>query len=144
MNPPFPPTVASAAALVGRLALALVYLPAGLQKLGAYTGTAEYMASKGMTMIPVLLPLSIVVEVGAPLLLIFGLWTWLGAAALAGFTVIASLIFHDFWNQTGMEQVIQMTMFAKNIGLIGGLLLLVAFGPGRWSVAGRRAARLQG
>ena len=136
------PALTNAAALFGRVALAIVFLPAGLMKIADYAGTAGYMASAGMPMIGILLPLAILVEVGGGLMLLAGFGTRLAALALAGFTVIATPIFHAWWGLQGMEQVIQQTMFFKNIGLVGGLAVLFAFGAGEWALDGRRAVRV--
>ena len=37
-------------ALVGRLLLALLFLPAGISKIGGFAGTVGYIASKGLPM----------------------------------------------------------------------------------------------
>jgi len=62
------------------------------------------------------------------------------ALALAAFTLIASLIFHAYWSLPADQQMAQQLMFIKNIAIIGGLLYVAAFGPGAWSVDGRRHA----
>jgi len=119
--------------LAGRILLALIFLMAGLNKIGAYAGTQAYMESHGVS--GVLLPLVILVEVGGALLLILGWQTRLAAWALAGFTLLAALFFHtDFGNQ------MQLIMFMKNLAIAGGLLVVAANGAGAFSLDARRGA----
>ena len=56
------------------------------------------------------------------------------AVALTAFTVLASLSFHNFWSMKPDEVMVNMVLFYKNVSVIGGLLMVVAFGPGRISV----------
>jgi len=113
--------------LAGRVLLAVLFLIAGLSKIGGYAGTAGYMQSHGIP--GALLPLVIATEVGGACLVVAGLWTRWAAVLLAGFTVLAALVFH-----TNFSDQVQQIMFMKNISIAGGFLLLVANGAGAWSL----------
>jgi len=122
------------AALVGRVLLALMFVWAGYGKITGYAGTAGWMASSGMPMVGLLLPLAILIELGGGIALIVGFKARWVALALAGFTLVASLIFHNFWAMTGDAVMTNTLFFYKNVAVIGGMLMVFAFGPGRFSV----------
>lgn len=124
--------------LVGRILVAVIFLMSGYGKIVGYAGTASFMATSGVPMVPLLLPLAIVAELAGAAMVIAGFQARLGALALIAFTVVATLVFHRFWILTGMDAYMQQIQFMKNLGLIGGLLLIVAFGPGRLSLDARR------
>jgi putative oxidoreductase len=117
----------------GRVLLALLFLLAGIGKLGAYNATAAYMSSVGVP--GRLLPAVIATELLGSLAIILGWKTRAVALLLAGFSVITALIFHS-----NFADQIQMIMFLKNISIAGGFLLLVANGAGPLSLD-RRFAR---
>ncbi len=123
-----------AAALVGRILLAIVFIPAGYSKIGGFAGTAAYIASKGLPLSEVGAAIAVAVELLAGIALLVGWRTRWAAAALALFTLAATIIFHDFWASPPAEKMTQTLMFMKNIGIVGGLLFAFAFGPGRYSV----------
>ena len=126
--------------LVARVLLALMFLFAGIEKFTGLDGTAGYIASAGLPM-PKLLALGAgVVEVLGSLLLIVGWQARWAALALAGFTLLASFFFHNFWALPQDQQMTQMLFFFKNIAAIGGLLMVYAFGAGSFSLDQRRAA----
>lgn len=114
--------------LGARVLLALIFIIAGWGKLGAgYAGTQQYMESMGVT--GALLPLVIFAELGGGLGILLGALTRLAAGGLAVFCVATALIFHaDFANQ------MQFIMFMKNLAIAGGMLALVAHGPGAYSL----------
>jgi len=122
------------AALVGRALLALMFVWAGYGKVTGYDGTAGFMASMGMPMVSVMLPLTILVELGGGIALIVGYKARWAALLLAAFTLLASVVFHNFWTMTGDAAMNNMLFFYKNVAVIGGLLMVWAFGPGRLSV----------
>ncbi|MDG2089703.1 MAG: DoxX family protein [Gammaproteobacteria bacterium] len=117
--------------VLGRVLVALLFLLAGIGKLGgAFEGTQGYMEAFGVP--GMLLPLVILVEIGGALLLIAGYQTRWTALALAGFSIVSAVIFHsDFGDQA------QMTNFLKNLSIAGGLLVLYANGPGSYSLDNR-------
>jgi len=116
--------------LAGRILLSLIFLISGLGKIGGFAGTAGRMASKGLPMPDILLAITIVIEVGAALLIIAGFKTRLAAAALFLWMIPVTFLFHNFWAVPADQQMIQQIMFMKNIGIMGGLLYIMAFGPG--------------
>ena len=124
------PSLAKTAELTGRVFLAALFLLSGIGKLGAYSGTAAYMASVGVP--GALLPIVIAVEIGGALALITGWQTRIAAFLLAGFTLVSGSIFH-----THFADQIQMIMFWKNVSITGGLLLLVVHGAGPLSLDAR-------
>ena len=131
-------TLQNPLALVSRLLLAALFLPAGLSKIGGFEGTAGYIASVGLPMPAVGAAVAIAVEVLGAVALILGLGTRWAALALAAFTLVASFFFHNFWAMPAEQQMMQQLMFMKNIGVVGGLLALVAFGAGAFSLDARR------
>jgi putative oxidoreductase len=124
-------TVGATAALVGRLLLAALFLLEGWSKLKGYGAAAAYMDRYSVPAL--LLPAAIAIELGGGLLLAIGWQTRCAALALAIFCVVTALMFH--LNLAGRNQVLH---FEKDLAIAGGLLVLFAFGPGRFSLDGIR------
>lgn len=122
------------AALLGRILLAILFIPAGFSKIGGFSGTAGYIASKGLPLPDVGAAIAIAVELVAGIALLIGWKTRWAALALAVFTLVATFFFHNFWAMPADQQMMQKLMFDKNIAVVGGLLLAFAFGPGRYAV----------
>lgn len=125
-------------ALLARLLLAALFLPAGIGKISGFSGTAGYIGSVGLPMPELGAAVAIAVEVLGGIALIIGLGTRWAALALAGFTLVASFFFHAYWALPAEQQMMQQLMFMKNIGVVGGLLALAAFGAGAFSLDARR------
>lgn len=118
--------------LASRVLLGSIFLMAGFSKIGAgYAGTAGYMDSMGVP--GSLLPLVIILEVVGGLMVIAGFKAKWAGYALAGFTLIAGIIFHS-----NFADQIQSILFMKNLAITGGLLLLVIHGAGAWSIDSKR------
>ena len=120
--------------VIARVLLALMFVLAGIGKLGGLEGTAGYIASKGLPMPQVHAALTILVELGGGVLLVLGWKARWAALAIAGFTVLASFLFHNYWTYAAPERMAQYLNFWKNIAIVGGLLMVFALGPGRYSV----------
>ncbi len=112
--------------LSGRILLSIIFIMAGINKIGGYEGTQGYMQAMGVP--GALLPLVILLEIGAGTALLIGWKARIMALLLAAFTLIAAFIFHN-----NFADQIQMIMFLKNLSISGGLLFVFAFGPGAWS-----------
>ena len=125
--------------LIGRLLLALLFLPAGLMKITGFAATVGYIGSVGLPLPQLAAVLAIVVEVAGGLALIAGFGTRFAALALALFTLVASFLFHNFWAMPAEQVMMQQLMFMKNIAVVGGLLVLAAHGAGAFSVDAKRA-----
>jgi len=118
--------------VVARVFLGHIFLLAGLSKIGAYEGTQGYMDAMGVP--GMLLPLVILLEIGGGLAIIAGLQTRWASYALAAFSVVSAVIFHNnFGDQT------QMVMFMKNIAIAGGFLLLADQGAGAYALDNLRS-----
>lgn len=126
--------------LIARVLLALMFLLAGLSKFGGLEGTAGYIASKGLPMAQVLAFGTAALEVVAAAMLIVGWQARWAALALAVFTLLASVLFHNYWAMPADQQTMQQLMFMKNLSVTGGLLAVFVFGAGTLSLDQRRAA----
>jgi putative oxidoreductase len=112
--------------LLGRIGLSLIFLISGWGKIAGYAATQGYMESQGVP--GGLLPLVIALELGGGLALLAGFYTRWVALALAGFTIVAALVFHS-----NLADQMQALMFWKNFAIAGGFLLLAANGAGALS-----------
>lgn len=124
---------ANCLALVGRAALAAIFIVSGWGKLTGFSGTVGYIASKGLPMPPVLAGLAVAMELGGGILLLVGLKARWVAFAFVGFLIVITPIFHNFWDAPAAQAQMQQINFMKNLAILGGMLMVTAFGPGRWS-----------
>ncbi len=118
--------------LVGRILLALLFIPAGYGKITGFAGAAGYAAAKGVALPELAIGIAIAVELGLGLLLLVGFQTRWAALGIAFFTVVITFIFHP------LSDPAQAQAFFKNIAVVGGLLMVAAWGAGAWSVDGKR------
>jgi putative oxidoreductase len=128
------PNVSNAAALIGRILLAVIFLKSGWGKIGGFEGTAGYMASKGLPMPQVLLVVTILLELGAGFLLVIGYKARWAALLIALWLVPVTLMFHAYWSAPAADVMNQTNHFLKNVAILGGMLMVFAFGPGRYSL----------
>ncbi|HEY4863420.1 MAG TPA: DoxX family protein [Xanthobacteraceae bacterium] len=134
---------------LGRILFVLIFILSGGQKLWDIPGTAAMIAAKftvppafveffaqlqtmtGMQTPQLLAIFCGVVEIVAGLMIIFNFGTRLAALVLILFTIAATYYMHDFWHQTGPEQLDNMAHAVKNLSIVGGLLVLFALGSWR-------------
>ena len=120
-------TIYGFSGLLGRILISFMFLQSGINKIGGYRATAAYMESKGVS--GMLLPPVIILEIVGAIAVIVGWQARLFAFLLAGFCVLAALLFHlDFSNQ------VQTIMFMKNLAIAGGFLMIFAHGAGNFSL----------
>jgi len=122
------------AALLGRIFLAGLFVVSGLGKITGFEDTAGYIGSKGLPMPQVLTAIAIVIEIGGAAAILAGWKTRWAALALIVFLVVITPVFHNYWAAPPAEMMEQQINFLKNASILGGMLLLFAFGPGRYSV----------
>lgn len=129
-------TNSNSSAVAGRLLLASLFVLSGVGKIAAPAMTQGFIASVGIPAPLFAYLASTAIEVGGGLLLVLGYRTRVVAALLAAFSLLTAVIFHhNFADQN------QMIHFLKNVAIAGGLLQVVAFGGGTYSLDGRRAVR---
>jgi putative oxidoreductase len=121
-------------ALVGRILLATIFLVSGFAKLTNTGETAAHMSGVGIPMAETLALVAGAAEILGALAIGFGFLTRPGAIGLILFMIPTTLLFHNFWAFEGAEQKTQMISFLKNLTIIGGLSLLIAHGPGAYSI----------
>jgi len=118
----------NAAALAGRILIAAIFIWSGFGKLMLFAGTVAYIKGKGLPAAELLAVAAILCELLGGTLIGIGWRTRWAAAAVFLFMIPVTLIFHN--PAQGQEQLIH---FMKNLSIMGGLLLVFAFGPGRLS-----------
>jgi putative oxidoreductase len=123
----------NSASLVGRSLLALIFIVSGFGKITGFAGTAAYMTSKGLPFAEVLLVGAIAVEFLGGVLLVAGYKARWAAAAIFLFIIPTTIVFHNPMGLSGQEAQTQMINVMKNLAIMGGMLMLMAFGPGAWS-----------
>ena len=121
---------------IGRVLLATIFIFSGIGKLLAPAATMGYIASSGLPFAGLALGVAIAVELGGGLMLALGIQTRLVAAGLAAFSIVTGLAFH---NAIGDQN--QLIHLLKNFAMAGGLLQVVAFGAGAYSLDQRGAAK---
>lgn len=126
------------APLVGRLLIASIFLISGFKKILGFTATAGFMASKGLPMADALLVATILIELGGGLMLVVGWQARWGATALLLWMIPVTYVFHAFWAVPEEEVRMQTIQFQKNLAIMGGLLYILAFGSGPYSLRKER------
>ncbi len=116
--------------IVGRGLLGLYFIVPGITKVTGWSDTLEYMGAHGVPIAPVLLVITIILQIGGGLSLLAGYRTQLMAFLLAGLTLVISLFMHDFWNmEAGMERAHETQNFIKNLAIMAGLMYVAGVKP---------------
>ncbi len=126
--------------VIGRVLLALMFILGGVSKLGGLEGTAGYIASAGLPAPMALAVLSGLLELVGGVALAVGFHARWAALALGLFTILVSVLFHNFWALPAEQAFMQQLMFMKNMAVAGGMFIVAALGAGPVSVDARRGA----
>jgi putative oxidoreductase len=122
------------AALVGRILIAVPFLTYGIMKLTNFHGSVEYLAALKIPMTTAAAVIAIIIELLGGVCVVLGFkarfWGWVLFLYLIPVTFLA----HNFWAYSGAARMDNEGNFLKNLAIMGGLLLLAAFGPGSLSV----------
>jgi len=122
------------AALLGRILLAGTFVFSGFLKITGFEDTVGYIADKGLPLPQVLAVIAILIECVGGLAIIAGWKTRWAAVAFIVFLIVITPIFHGYWASPPDQMMEQQINFMKNVAILGGCLLLSAFGPGRYSI----------
>ena len=121
----------SALVNIGRVLLALYFLLPGINKFAAWDMHVTLMETHGMIMVPALLAIAGITQIGASICLLFNKQVVICALGLAAMVLLINLNLHDFWNvYEGVDAKHEVQNFVKNMGIFAGLLLLSAISMG--------------
>ncbi len=109
---------------IALLGLCAAYLQGGLTKAFDFPSALVEMEHFGLAPAAPLAAAVIVLEIGASALILAGRLRWLGALALAGFTIMATFRVNRFWEMAPPERFAATNGFFEHLGLVGGFLLV--------------------
>jgi putative oxidoreductase len=119
---------------IGRILLALIFVHSGIGKLGTIAATSATMANHGIPYANDLIWAVIALELGGGILLVVGFLTRLVAAAYFFYLLALAVIFHAYWTMAGAQAHTQQADFFQHLAIMGGMLFVVAFGAGPYSI----------
>ena len=114
--------------LASRILLASAFLYSGADKTIRWSAGEQEIAAIGLPLVSLLHVVTVVVQIGAGLSVVFGLQARFGALALCLLLVPITALYHPFWLATGPSFVAELNHFLLNLGLLGGLLMVVVYG----------------
>lgn len=119
--------------LVARVMLSLVFLLSGADKLLNWSAGLAEIEAMGLPFAPWMLAATVITQIAGGLSVALGVFARLGALALAGFTVAATILAHGFWNAAGVERQHQFTTTMEHVAIVGGFLAIIVIGAGAFS-----------
>ena len=122
----------SAVSVLGRVLLSHIFIISGIGKAANPAGTIGYIQSVGAPLPEVAYAIALFVELVLGVALLVGYQARWAAAGIALFTLATAFLFHF-----NLADQMQQIMFLKNLTITGGLLLVVAFGAGAYSLDNR-------
>ncbi|MGH9727999.1 MAG: DoxX family protein [Candidatus Acidiferrales bacterium] len=125
--------------LVGRISIGVLFIFTGTEKVMHFSGMVPFLASKGMPLANVMLATALTIELLGALCLITGFQTRIAALLIFLYLIPTTLMFHNFWAMQGAMRADNQINFLKNLAIMGGLLMLAAYGPGELSIDASRA-----
>lgn len=105
--------------ILGSVLLAIPFLLSGINKITGFSGVVGYAQNFGVPLTSLAIVLALIIEIVGALMLVFGFKVRVTSLVLAGYLVIVTLFFH--LNFSDPNQIVQLN---KNLGIIGGLLIL--------------------
>ena len=126
--------------LLGRWFISYIYLTSGFAKIADWQGNVTYMGRHHLPMIPLLLAVAAFIEIVGSVCLVTGYQARWAAFVMFGYTVILTVLLHNYWAYSGDAAGMQETHFRKNLAIAGGLLMIAYGGPGKWSLGKKRGA----
>ena len=111
-------------ALVGRIHIAVLFIPAGWGKVGGFSGTVDYIASKGVPLPEVAAAIAIAAELVLGIMLLVGFKTRWAALGLAIFVAVITPLFHNYWAMPEAQVMVQKQAYYKNYAIVVGLRML--------------------
>lgn len=109
------------------LALCAAYIQGPLTKIFDFPGAIAEMNHFGLQPAAVFAVVVIAFELAASAMVVFGFLRWLGALALAGFTLLATLVALRFWELApGMERMMATNAFFEHLGLAGAFVIVAS------------------
>lgn len=122
------------AALLGRVLIAALFVWSGFGKIMGFSGVVGAIAGKGLPMPEVLAVVTVLIEFGLGLALLVGLKARWAALGIGLFLIVITPMYHGFWAVPAEQVMMQKINFMKNVAILGGVLMVFAFGPGRYSI----------
>lgn len=124
--------------LVARVLLVVLFVFFGWEKMTGFSGTVSYMASTGIPTPTLAALIAVIMELVVGVAILLGYFTRPLAMLLALYTLASGIVGHHYWTMAaGAEHYDMMIHFYKNVSITGGLLVLTAAGPGKFSIDGR-------
>lgn len=122
--------------LLARLFISAIFVQGALGKITGWSGQASYMQSHQLParLIPAMLAIALLIEAAGVLCLVVGWQTRAAAFVMFLYLGVVSVLLHNFWAFQGMTASGMQTQFLKNVGIMGGLLMIAACGAGKWSL----------
>ena len=106
--------------------------------LGNFHQIAELLTTKHIPLAPLVLLVALLLIFMGTISLLFGYNTRHGAVLLFGLTIVAAVTLHDFWRISDAAlRATEFGIFARDIAICGGLLLMVGMGPGPFAIDNR-------
>jgi putative oxidoreductase len=112
--------------VLGRFFLGAHFFIAGIRNFLMLPVWIERMEGRGLPQPKLALTAGFAVQTLSGALVALGLWPSLGGVALIAFTVVATVLWHNFWNFAGEERRVHINFNLTNVALIGALLMVVA------------------
>jgi uncharacterized membrane protein YphA (DoxX/SURF4 family) len=109
---------------VAMLGLCAAYIQGGLTKLFDFSSAIAEMNHFGLAPVVPYAVLTIALELIASLMILSGIYRWLGALGLAGFTLLATFVANRFWEALPPERFMMTNSFFEHLGLVGGFVLI--------------------
>jgi uncharacterized membrane protein YphA (DoxX/SURF4 family) len=109
---------------IALLGLCAAYIQGGLTKLLDFNAAVAEAQNFGLPFAAAVAGATIVTELAGSALILAGVYRWLGALWLAGFTLVATFVANGFWELLPPERFMIENAFFEHLGLVGGFLLV--------------------
>jgi putative oxidoreductase len=109
----------------GRLLLGGAFVFAGIRNILNAPLLTQLISARGVPQARLMLWLGIVLQIVSGALVISGIWTAAAALCLVLFLIVATPMFHNFWDHQGSERASRINGFVGNVALTGGFLALM-------------------